>query len=370
MLYFTLLSMVLFLLISLLDSMHLKITNVISIFFIVPLLMFNFANPDYLNYEGYFQHYDGTAGIEKGFVFLSDILKYVGIYEYQAIPICLGILIIYTFFRISRYVKNGNFIVFLYFIFPFMIDIIQIRNTFMMFFVVNAIFSYIESKKMKTIIWLILASLFHSYGYLWIIFFFLIERLSETSFKLGDKTVVANFFDMKNSAYNKIIIILSLLNLVVGNRVINLILIILPTFISTKLTFYLSGSLNIDSLYWGIILVCDLLVFSYFIKKIRLRNNEINENNLVNFLFYVLFHGLLVIGALLYVFEINRFFRLLFLLKYILYGVLSKYLNRRELLLLSVYLFIMSGVMMIIFYTRGIDYDSLIIFNKLWNRIS
>lgn len=359
---------VVFTIISLfLDMINPKRTKPILLIFLLPIMMFNFSNQDYYTYKYAFENSDVNQIMDSGFKYYMELFHAIGFTNYQVIPISLGIFVAFTFIRLSKYIRQTNFILLLYFIFPFLVDVIQIRNTFMMFMVINAMLTYSEGKRIRSFVWLALGSSFHAFGYLTIMFFLLIEIIRLRSPK-NDRKLVPDFFEDKNKKINLLIILLSAFGFFGGPFFLKVATKILPPIAATKILYYQSAGLNMDSLIWGIFLILDLIIFYYYLKHIRSRNEEIKNDNLLNFLFYFIFMGVLVISLLLYFHEINRFFRMLFISKYILYGAMAKYLYRKERITLMIYLVIISLFMSFIYYRGGIDYDHIIVFNQLWNK--
>lgn len=341
-----------------------KIFNKYLLVLTLPILMFNIANADFETYSYIFESDDALGLTEFGFRFLIRAIKFMGGESYSWILIFTGILIFITFSRYSKYIKNLNFIVLLYFIFPFMMDIIQIRNTIMVMFILNGILEYALKRKKIAILLILIGSAFHIYGIIWIlllVYIELIEKLNKTS--CLDEVGVSY---KKNLKYYRTTILIGILNILLGSRIVNFIIEHSPIqMISIKLNVYITHS-NFDSLIvWGIFLIFDLVVFHYFIKKMSPPSNnfEVKKYRITKFLYYLLWTGVMAMGMLLYIQEFNRFFRVLFLIKYLLFGTIDSYLARKDSFKLKAYLIIVSIIFAIIYYSRGIIYDSIIIEN-------
>ncbi|MGL5613951.1 EpsG family protein, partial [Cetobacterium sp.] len=133
----------------------------INILFMIMLIfcMFNYKNSDYEGYKFIYNNLNSPEIIlEKGYVLVLKIIRYFT-ENYQAVVIIVGF---FTLSFLSLTVKKmGNYQKFikLYFIFPFFLDIIQIR-----FFLAYTIFlisiSYYFEKKRIVLFILFLVSIF------------------------------------------------------------------------------------------------------------------------------------------------------------------------------------------------------------------
>lgn len=155
-----------------------KFFQKIYICFFFILIAFNRGNSDYKNYISIF---DGTYGVvkEKGYVFFNGIIKYFG-GTYNYVPLIMGLLMIYVIFIIYN-VKKRITLIFLYSVHNFIFDIIQVRNTFCIFFILIGLVFLKEKKKIKYLIFNVLATSFHTVGCVYFLFY-LLSRIKITKY--------------------------------------------------------------------------------------------------------------------------------------------------------------------------------------------
>lgn len=340
-----------------------KQTQILSSILLVLFLIFNTDNNDYETYKMIFANNNSSGLAEVGFEILIKIVKFFGGNDYRIILIILGILILFTLFRYRKHIMNLSFVIFLYFVFPFVLDIVQIRATFMFFLVLNALLEYSNKNKIRTLILLLLAASFHNLGWIYLFVFLMIQF-----FTRSNKVILLPVISKNNLFFYIIILYFGSLNLLFGEKIIEFIIKYSPfQRISTKLELYMTDSFNIDSLIgWGLILILDLIIFYFMINKKKFLFDK-NEYILINTLYLTLFFGIIMIGNLIYLFEISRFFRNLFIIKYILYGILDKYLNSNEKILFRTYFTIVSTIFLFIYYWRGFNYNGIIKNNIIFN---
>lgn len=322
-----------------------KIVSFISIVIVAPLLIFNRDNPDYYSYTQIFLNPEYYA--EGAYSFLIWLIKLFGGNSHEQVLLVMGIFFILTLYRFTKYVKSMNLVLFLYVIFPFVIDVIQIRNTIMVLFVLNAIIEYINENKVRGIIYLILGSMFHNFGIIFIIAFLTIILI-------------------KRANYYKMIIVIGLLNFLFMPTIIKLLIQFVPIQrIGDRLLLYLADTNKFQSLLsWGLLLVLDLLIFNIVVK-----NNNIEENNkrkkLIQLLYNFIFFGLAVYPCLLYLNEFSRFFRSMFIFKYLLLGCVLPYLNRDTKVILIFYV-VATSILFSLLHSKSVDYNYTLLHNFLF----
>lgn len=90
------------------------------------LFGFNTENADYRFYELMF---NGAINIpDRGFEFLLGFFNLIGFTYQQFLIVITLICYVIIFISIKRYTENLSYVMALYFIFPFMFDVVQIRN--------------------------------------------------------------------------------------------------------------------------------------------------------------------------------------------------------------------------------------------------
>jgi hypothetical protein len=101
------------------------------------LFGWNTFNPDYYNYLSWYndvQYSSGlfTQGKDFGYNLLMKVTQLIGL-EYSGFLIVvsiIGLLLIHS--TIKRYAMSDSYVYLLYFIYPFLLDVVQVRNFIMM----------------------------------------------------------------------------------------------------------------------------------------------------------------------------------------------------------------------------------------------
>lgn len=143
----------------------------VQVFFIVFLFAFNVDNADYQNYLNTYNsiksggiYYDYFLNYEYGYKFVANVFSFSGLsfFVFRFFCIVFPLILINKAFKIlsPRYV---NCLFSFYLIFPFLLDVIQIRNFIGLSICIYAFACYFESKftnKYQFIFGVILASCF------------------------------------------------------------------------------------------------------------------------------------------------------------------------------------------------------------------
>lgn len=121
----------------------------------------NIENADYANYllryEYIQQTGQGFLGNELGFTLLMKIAAYFSLSYNQFLMIVSAIALSLIYSSIKLYTKHTQYVLSLYFIYPFLLDIVQVRHFLAMSIIVYAI-RFVERKSyLKYIISIILA---------------------------------------------------------------------------------------------------------------------------------------------------------------------------------------------------------------------
>jgi len=122
----------------------------ISLFLLLWILFgFNTSNADYMIYN---LIYDGHyPNHEFGFMLLVNLFSNLG-FTYQQFLISISLICYLILFRIiNKYTIGTNYVIALYFIFPFMLDVVQIRNFIAMTIILLGIQYLLSDKKRATI---------------------------------------------------------------------------------------------------------------------------------------------------------------------------------------------------------------------------
>ena len=122
---------IIFILLTLVSKKDNKYVFVFGLIFMWVLFGWSYGNADYPIYLGRFYNYSNTISeiTEPLFTNLMSIFNLLK-FNYQEFLIIISaiILTIYGIF-INKMTKNINFVLLLYFIFPFSMDVVQLRYT-------------------------------------------------------------------------------------------------------------------------------------------------------------------------------------------------------------------------------------------------
>lgn len=322
-------------------SEKLKNNKILDFFLIILIsffIAFNRGNYDYDGYVAIFE--DPESYAEPGYVMLVNCIKYFGVGGHESIVFILGTLIAVTFFRYSKYLKSMGLLLVCYFIFPFPSDIVQIRNTFSMFFLLNSLIEYNEKKYFRGHALLAIGLSFHYLGFIYILPLFFLS-LREKKYYLNI-VLVLSFF---------LILFMPLILTGIKMDIEKI----------RNVTNYLSEENKLHSLIiWGIMACLDLIVFSNFIRKMK--NCDDKSLHFIMFLKGFMTASLVLLAGMLYIDEFNRVFRTVFVIKYILAGMVTSHLIKHEKIKLSLYV-ISTSFVFGLYYANGIDYSYIIFTN-------
>ncbi len=298
----------------------------VSIIFVA--LSLNTQNPDY---EGYIKIFDNPyLYTDIGYVKLIECLKFIGLGSHRYILVLLSLLIVFTFFRILKYAHMFGVFVLLYLLFLFPLDVTQIRNTFMVFFAINAFFYYFEKKKIRFILFILLQCSFHYLGILLLLLYPI------SLFMRGKRKITISI----------LFFVLSFIIMFFAKSYLYLISI-------RTLSSYISPTIKIYSLaIWGTPLFF-FIIITQFKKSIR---NIINKDSFLNYLYSFMLSMLCFLPLVVYFTEFNRVFRLSFLIILILSSYIFRYLNLTERLVLSLFLILLFSSFSL-FYSYQLNYD-------------
>ncbi|WP_299873354.1 EpsG family protein [uncultured Cocleimonas sp.] len=324
---------------------RLKTKKPINISLIILIGLFFAFNRDNQDYEGYVKIFENVqAYAEPGYALLVNFIKSFDGGNYNNVLLVLGVFVSITFYKYFSNYKVASFALLCYFIFPMPIDIVQTRNTFLTFFLLSSLIEFSEKKYLKSGILLAIGSSFHYLGFIYII------------------PLLIVFFNKKKQ-YSKIVLFASVVFLILTPLLLDVIMSNVAGIRNTQ--HYLSKTSKIHSLLtWGSVLVLDLIIFNYFIKKII--NHDSKTINLINTLYRFMLASLTLLGGLLILNEFNRVFRTLFIVKYLLCGAMLPYLSARNKIILGTYT-LSTSILLGLFYASGLDYDYILFSNLLFS---
>ena len=161
--------------------------KMIQFLFLVILFVLYAFNRGNTDYENYVKIFNGEMEVhDKGYIFLSDIIKNLG-GTYNYIPLVTGFFLIIYFFYFYKTDYTITFI-FLYFILSFIFDFNQIRNTLCSGFLLIGLLYLNKNRKIMYLIFNIIAIFFQRFGLL-ILLFFILNRYDLKKYKKIDNLV-------------------------------------------------------------------------------------------------------------------------------------------------------------------------------------
>ncbi|WP_423060556.1 EpsG family protein [Citrobacter portucalensis] len=305
-------------------------SNVVVILIVTTLFIINRQNQDYQAYVDIFNINESYA--EVGYRWLIFIVKYFG-GNHNSIIIILGLLVGVTIYRLNKYSIYTSFALLLYMLCPMPVDIVQVRNTFMLIFFINALIELEKKRKLMSLSYMFLVVLFHSLGFLYFLAWVAIQ------------------FRHKK-AYAKLMIFGLISAFIVTPILIKTLVILFDT---RTLQHYISQTLKFHSLIiWGGPFFLNLLLLYEIKNRIVITNTSINrwiEINIALLLFLSIFTPFL-----LYIDEINRVYRNSMILNYFALISVSQYMRKIQRYALYIYLFAFA-LALSVYYTNQIDYD-------------
>lgn len=248
----------------------------------------NQDNADYSNYEYIYNSVDYTgaySAVESGFELLMKLSVYFG-FSYQfflMIYSSIGLILIIN--SLKAYTNNVNVVLGLYFIFPFMLDIVQIRNFMSMAILIYSFKYLLEVSKgatLKYIFAILIASQFHVSSIYYLLF------------------ILIKYISVKKTIY--ISIGVTIAGFILQSTILNFVLQIL------KMERYSLYFANTTPLY-GI-----ALFLLYYLAVLLLLKISINKNSNSQQLFFsniVLKANILLFPTLILIVQDIDFFRLL-----------------------------------------------------------
>lgn len=301
-----------------------KIIGVLSIIILWVLFGWNNNNPDYYIYERWYNEisfYSGflLEGKDLGYKFLMNITSLFNI-DYQGFVIIFsltGLLLIHS--TIRRFAANPHYVYLLYFIYPFLLDIVQVRNFLMMSIIIYSIKHLVEGSnksKLKFLMLFLIAFSIHSSAILYFPLVFINN-------------------DRKNNLIAIMPIFIMLFSLIVflnGNQI---------PFVQSMISFITGNEYiaswfekNTDTgflLFWAMQLITLLMI--YISKKIAFKNEgnlSTKELRFINLIFWISIIELIWLPLYMISIEFTRLMRNLFILNYIVFSITNKSLKSRS----------------------------------------
>lgn len=293
------------------NRFHFSILFVLIFIFMWILFGGNTANADYLNYKNVYDllnQYGDYSAIEVGFRFLCKLGNRIGLNynQFLAVFSFIGLSLIAS--TVHKYTNKISAVFCLYFIYPFLLDIVQIRNFMAMAIIIFGIRYLIDNNKrgvIKYILCVLLASTFHNTAFFYLIFAFV---------KIKD--------------YKKIITITSFA-IIIGIFIYNF----YPTLItkivaSERYTSYLSlNTKAYTKVLFLLYFLFNIVLIYYFYRVIKKNGTDTQNNtndNQITFADVIMKVNILVTVSyvfLLYDVDFVRLFRNILILNYLLFEI-------------------------------------------------
>ena len=173
-------------------SIYFKIYFFIFVTIIYLLFAFNRYNNDYDNYVRAFTGQLSKGEMEKGYLFLVEIVKKLN-GNHNWIIIFSATFFIYIIFYKKKIYYSILFL-FLYFISNFVYDINQIRNLIMISLVYFALNELEKGKRLRALLVILISITIHKMGVLYLLFYALNIVFSKNYIKIFKKLVYISFF--------------------------------------------------------------------------------------------------------------------------------------------------------------------------------
>lgn len=310
-----------------------KLNSLILVFFIFVIFCSNRQNQDYDAYVDIFNENELYA--EVGYRWLIYFVRWIG-GSHNTIICILGFLVGATIYRICRLTKYGSYFAILYLLCPMPVDIVQIRNSFLLMFFINALIELSLNNRVRSLIYISFVVLFHSLG---VVYFAI--------------WCVVHF--RKWRLYNRLIAIGSVISFLIVPFIIGF---LIRFFDTRTLSEYISTSVKFHSLIvWGGPYYLDLILILYLKRKIIIPKEDVIST--VGVFISALTFISVFSPLLLYLDEINRIFRNAMVLKYAIFVWVMPYVSRKVKYLLFVYLMLIA-LLLSIYYTHQLDYDYIV----------
>lgn len=308
----------------------------------------SYINPDY---DVYLSIYNSngeytTNSLEYGFILLIKIFNLLG-FNYEMFLMTVSIVafcLIHT--TVKRFVVNYHYVYAFYFVFPFFMDVVQIRNFLMMAIFIYATKFLVEDKKIKYLICIIIASSLQISAFAFLPFILINNK--------GKNYIVQVVFFISISTS-----IILLLN----NKEIPFLGNIIDFTQSDKLSFYFETTTNYGFLlYWFLQVVSFVLISlsrQLYKKYCNVNLKDDLKMKYINLVYWINVVAFAYLPLYLLNSNFSRLMRNLVILNYIViaitsYVIKNKEENRIYILIVLVYIVILFGILQIPFFNDTI----------------
>lgn len=152
-----------------------KVLITLSYFLMIILFCFNLTNADREIYENRLANYDSMIGLtETGYYYLMELFTKCNL-DIQYLYIYTGFFYLSTLFYItSKLSKNQGIVISSYMIGAFLLDVVQLRFTLSLTFVLWGFYCMLSFKSMRLrllfFLFIVIATLFHSSSLMYLVF--------------------------------------------------------------------------------------------------------------------------------------------------------------------------------------------------------
>ena len=309
------------------------------------LFIFTSHNPDYQVYMESFVTGEGPF-YEAGLRVVATLLGKIGLKDYRVFLLLVVGLVFLTFRTWAGRTKHIGSVLFLYSLFVLFYDVIQVRFTIAVMFILLALYYAIENRKILCILFCVLAVFFHrlsALACLMILYLFLVKPKKDYSLSRWEISLM---------------VLIGLAGCFLSRPVVSLIAQRSAFF--TRISLYMTAGAGFDSLVIWVGYEIFLILALYFLGYLSVINDPFTEpktKETVNRLFRFMFFGIAVSGFLLFVEEFNRMYRMFYVTGYLIFALIEDHMSKANRYVLFWTMSAVSILFMVIAMLRGINFD-------------
>lgn len=290
-----------------------KLKNILLLAFIIHSSYLVISSQNNADYDAYFRAYNSGGGntFEFGFNLLIKIFNSMGA-NYSIFLLSIYLFGLYLrYFSIKRLRGNCNYIFGLFYLFPFPVDVVQIR-TFLALSIIIFGMTYILSDKyqdkLKFIIFVLLASSIHTVSFI-MLFMLLIGKFNKKFKKilLYVAFIVSSVF---------------IIDLLINNFTSDILKMLLSLISSEKTNIYAKGGFTVTYLFYIFCLVCNVIILRS--SKIILQKRGFVDIEFVNRVYDINKISLILLPLYLIIGSVYRAPRSLFFINYFIFSAVNE----------------------------------------------
>ena len=138
-----------------------RVIEIITLFFLVILMGGNTHCADFEDYQYWYESQEHPLVMEPGYKFLANTLSSYGVSFIGFRSTLFSLSFIIAFFAVRRMVSNFHLILFVYLSYMMVLDAVQIRNTIGISLLLLGMLFLSQSKRLRYLLCVLLASSFH-----------------------------------------------------------------------------------------------------------------------------------------------------------------------------------------------------------------